>query len=465
MKNLFWAASLFVLISGCAGSPDLSKQSNSNDRLSRGDIAGALNQLESSNKNIKNKDLPYFLNKSTLLSLSDLSSKQPSIDSLMVADKVVDDWISQAEFNFKKSSNDFFNYLYPNSVKNTYQPKDYEKTMIGFNLSIIHYQEKKYDLARVGAMKIAERETSIIRINENKYNSIKEQEKNKNDNQIISSIDSIKGYPVEMLNSAEVNSLKNSYQNAGAHYLAGFIFEMHNEVGLAAPGYRQAIELNPSNRLFSESLSNLDDKIKKNNANKNTSEVLFVVESGDIPKLKTFKSNFTYRTINGGRLVTLRLPVLESSQRRLAQPSNLIVNFNNYLNLYQVANLDVMSKRQLKDDMPAFLLKSTTQAVTQIVAQEATQAAFQKNNKQKNDGMAEFAAILVGVALSVGEVDTRSWSMLPSHIHMGRIEVSKGKINVEVPVSNRTEKFELNITENYHIVRIRHLNDNVYVSY
>jgi hypothetical protein len=79
--------------------------------------------------------------------------------------------------------------------------------------------------------------------------------------------------------------------------------------------------------------------------------------------------------------------------------------------------------------------------------------------------MAEFAAILVGVALSVGEVDTRSWSMLPSHIQMGRTEVSKGKVNLEIPTQNGVEKFEFNATENYHIIRVRHFNDKVYISY
>ena len=40
-------------------------------------------------------------------------------------------------------------------------------------------------------------------------------------------------------------ALKNGYQNALSHYLAGFMYEVLGESGLAAPGYRKAIELKP----------------------------------------------------------------------------------------------------------------------------------------------------------------------------------------------------------------------------
>jgi hypothetical protein len=55
----------------------------------------------------------------------------------------------------------------------------------------------------------------------------------------------LNGYPVETLNDPEVLALKNGYQNALSHYLAGFLYEALNESGLAAPGYRKAIELRP----------------------------------------------------------------------------------------------------------------------------------------------------------------------------------------------------------------------------
>ena len=43
----------------------------------------------------------------------------------------------------------------------------------------------------------------------------------------------INGYPVETLNDPEVLALKNGYQNALSHYLAGFLYEGHER---ARPG-------------------------------------------------------------------------------------------------------------------------------------------------------------------------------------------------------------------------------------
>ena len=47
-------------------------------------------------------------------------------------------------------------------------------------------------------------------------------------------------------------ALKNGYSNALSHYLAGFLYEVLGESGLAAPGYRKAIELKPETGVLEE---------------------------------------------------------------------------------------------------------------------------------------------------------------------------------------------------------------------
>ena len=46
-----------------------------------------------------------------------------------------------------------------------------------------------------------------------------------------------------------MNALKNGYQSALSHYLAGFVYESLGEPSLAAPGYRLANELQPDHPL------------------------------------------------------------------------------------------------------------------------------------------------------------------------------------------------------------------------
>ena len=59
-----------------------------------------------------------------------------------------------------------------------------------------------------------------------------------------------------------MNALKNSYQSALAHYLAGFIYEALGEPSLAAPGYRLANELQPGKPALEEALRGLDSRVR-----------------------------------------------------------------------------------------------------------------------------------------------------------------------------------------------------------
>ena len=71
----------------------------------------------------------------------------------------------------------------------------------------------------------------------------------------------LSGYPVETIDNAEVNALRNSYQSALSHYLAGFVYEALGEASLAAPGYRLANELQPGRPLLEEALRGLDERM------------------------------------------------------------------------------------------------------------------------------------------------------------------------------------------------------------
>ena len=465
LKKIPVATILLLALVGCATGPNQKKLNDSNNLLRSGDVQGSLIGLEDTHKDIKEKDVPYFLDKTTLLQLNGKQNSSASIENLRQADRVVDDWMSQAKLNLGKTSAEVFSFMFAAGPKNTYQPKDYEKSMISFNLAVTHFLDKQYDNARVAAKKLAERETVIDRINELKIQSIKDKEgkDRANNPQASSSINSVNGYPVNLINSPEVNSLKNSYQNAASHYLAGFMFEMQGDQGLAAPGYRIATELKPNVPLFSRSLAELDKKISQNNSAKNTSEVLFIVEAGMIPRISTHKSNMTFNTRKGPRIVTLSLPVIEQPFIPNFVPASLGIN-STTVPISQVVNLDAMSRRQLRDDMPAYVLKATTQAFAQILAQEAAQAAAEKNNKNNNNGAGMFAAILVGVAMSAGDVDARSWSSLPGYIYMGRVEIPKGKTSIAIPTPVGMQNVEFDASENYHIVRVRYLGNKAYVS-
>ena len=452
-----------VLLLGCATGPNQKALNESNNALRNGDVPTALNILEVANKDKKEKDTPYYLDKGEMTKYLGIQSLSESSSSLLKADYVVQDWQAKATLNLAKDTGEFLNYFFASIGSNsTYEPKDYEKSLLSYNLALNHVLAGRWDLATVEAKKMAERETIINRIHEKSVAALntKESENRKNKVQSYTRIDNINGYPVNLINSPEISSLKNAYQNAAAHYLAGFIFVRQGEAGMAAPGYRTALELKPNNGLFELSLGLLDKNIETTRRGGRTnSDVLFIVETGSIPRINSHKSNMTFNTPQGPKIVTFNLPVIENPSP-VYNPGSVSVGSQTII-LYQAANLDAMSRRQLKDDMPGYLLKASTQAITQIVAQAVAQQAAAKNNNQ-NAGL--LASVAVGMALSVGSADVRQWSTLPGTIYMGRASVSKGENNFSIPTPSGVFSVPLQFGQDYQIVHVRILGGRAIVS-
>ena len=452
-----------TLLFGCATGPNQKALNESNNALRNGDVPMALTILEEANKNKKEKDTPYYLNKGEITKYLGVQNLSESSTSLLRADSVVQDWQSKASINLAKNTGDFLNYFFASIGSNsTYEPKDYEKSLLSYNLALNHILAGRWDLASVEAKKMAERETIINRLHEKSVAALdaKENDNRKNRVQSYSRIDNINGYPVNLINSPEISGLKNAYQNAAAHYLAGYIFEQQSDAGMAAPGYRTALELKPNNGLFELSLGLLDKNIETTRKGaRSNSDVLVIVETGSIPRINSHKSNIPFNTPQGVKIVAFNLPVIESPTPTF-NPGSVRLGPQNII-LYQAANLDAMSRRQLKDDMPGYLLKASTQAITQLVAQAAAQAAAAKNN---NQGAGLLASLAVGMALSVGSADVRQWSTLPSSIFMGRATVAKGENNFSIPTPSGNFTVPLQVGQDYQIVHVRMLGPRAVVS-
>src|SRR5207344_717876 len=95
----------------------------------------------------------------------------------------------------------------------------------------------------------------------------------------------LNGYPVQTIDNPAVNALKNSYQSALSHYLAGFVYEALGEPSLAAPGYRLANELQPNQPLLEEALRGLDQRLlaATRSEDDGMTDVLFIIGSGTAP--------------------------------------------------------------------------------------------------------------------------------------------------------------------------------------
>ena len=134
-----------------------------------------------------------------------------------------------------------------------YEGYDYEKVMLTTQMALNLLAGERLRRRAHAIKKTHEREAMIADLRDKEYLRAEEQaeERRRQDR----STRTLQGYPVASLDAPEVVSLKNSYQSAFSHYLAGFVYEVLGEKDLAAPGYRKAAELRPNTPLLEQALA------------------------------------------------------------------------------------------------------------------------------------------------------------------------------------------------------------------
>jgi len=442
-----------MLLGACSTAPSQLSLKESKDVFKSGEIRNSIKSFEEAYKNQKDKDTTYYLEKGNLLRYLGTQYLSESSLELRVADNAVQNWEAKARTNVARSTADFLTYFMPPVAPGSpYEPKDFEKSMLSFNLAVNHVLAGRWDLAMIEARKMGEREKLIEALQEKRIEaiSVQESENASKKNAAFSSINIINGYPVNVINSPEVNALKNSFQSAASHYLAAFIFEQQKEAGLAAPGYRLAAELRPQVPIFGDSLYRLDDRVV--NHAKDVADTLIIVETGHIPRIYSHKSSHNFPTSRGPRRVTFTIPAIDIGAEAF-NPSQLDVA-GIKVPLFLASDLNLLARRQLRDAMPEYILKASMRAVVQVVAQEAAQAAIERN-KKKDDGAGKFAAALVGLALSVGDADVRSWTTLPSAIYIGRLNLPKGEASITIPTPLGSVATRVRLIRDYEIIHVR----------
>jgi uncharacterized protein len=387
-----------VVLTGCANMESHDKLATQVQAANTaGGPAAALKQLEASaTTDDARKALLFNLERGELLRQN--RQYKDSTAAWLVADAKVNEWENTA----KTDPNKLFGMVGATLISERLKPyegQDYEKVWLN------RIAENDWDNARVDIKRTHEREAVIAELR-SKETLAAEQEAKAKGAQVTNK--EINGYPVESLNDPEVLKLKNGYQNALSHYLAGFLYEVLNEGGLAAPGYRKAIELKPDTPVLVEGLRGLDDRTSFTHRRKQRmTDVLFVLESGTAPARKP--RNFTIPVPVAGRLnsVSISYPVIEPSVQ--PGPSRLTLG-DVTLQPAVVADLNVMARRALKDEMPGMMMRGVVRAVAKgVVQNELNKAAGPLGG-------------LIGAAAAIAteQADDRIWRTLPGVVSVAR---------------------------------------------
>ena len=435
--RLLWVLTLSAALTGCASMQSHDKLASDVQSAGRtGGVPAALAQLEASAKSEDDKTaLLYNLERGELLRMD--RRYEDSTNAFLLADIKVKEWEETAKTNPTKLMGTVGAALISERLKN-YEGQDYEKVWLTTRLAMNRVAVGDFENARVDIKRTHEREAIIAEFRSKETVAAEEEAKSKG---ATAGGKELNGYPVETLNDPEVLALKNGYQNALSHYLAGFMYEVLGESGLAAPGYRKAIELKPETGVLEEGLRGLDNRTSFTwKRRQRMTDVLFVVEAGDAPARKPKAFTIPVPTGRGMVTASISYPVIEPSTDPLLTTLSAA---GTDLKLEKVVDVNVMARRALKDEMPGMVLRGVTRAIAKGVMQ---------NELQKRGGLV--GGLIGAVASAATEVaDDRMWRMLPGRVYIARGYLPPGEH--VVTVNGRALPDPVKIDGQYALVPLR----------
>lgn len=440
----FLVFTLALIISGCSGAMRNyhNEMQNTLSHGLSGNIDTALSSLEKNNPG-QNKDLLYHLEKAEFLQFK--SAYAESLDERLHADEKIKIWEDESKLTGEKIANNASSLIVNDKVRR-YDGRDYEKVMLSARLVSSRLLLGQWSEARIEVKKMHEREAIIAEV---RAKEIEQSEKDASEKGINTTYKDLKGYPVEVLDDPEVEKLKNSYQNAYAHYLAGYIYESLGERSLAAAGYRKAIELRPNIDILEDALSGVDKRYKS--LASNHSDVIIVYENGFAP---SYKSMSIPIPLPGIGVTPISFPVIQEDSSD-SYPLSIIDIDNTKIELRSVADIRLMAKRALKDEMPGIITRSIVRATSKAIAQKVA-------NDHDSSGISGLVLMIGG--LVVEGADERIWKTLPANISIARATLKKGKHTLRLPFETGLFEREVDINNRYTVIHIRKLGSNIYVA-
>jgi hypothetical protein len=454
MRSPLLSIALVLLVSGCAAFRNYDAELHQTlDRASAGNVDAAIRLLESNNR-LPDKDLLYYLELGMLQRLSQrYAESQKSWSTAhqrLQTQSVID---SVAGLAGSAAS-----YMVNDKLK-PYLGHDYERVMLLTYMALNHLAQGDYDSARVAIKQTHELEAMLAEQRARQVAAVEEQARKRGAN---TSVRDLNGYPVESIDNPAVNALKNSYQSALSHYLAGFVYEALGEGSLAAPGYRLANELQPNQPLLEEALRGLDERLlaATRTEDDDGSDVLFIVATGTAPAIRSGQFRMP---VFGPRLmlVSMSFPVMQATDAgRL--PAQLLLEDGRTLPVAPLTSVDLMARRSLKDDMPGIMLRASTRAASNATMQyQAQRAASDSGSGGAVLGLAAFA--LAAGAAVMESADDRTWRTLPAEIAIARARLPRGAQSVTLSTPNGQRKARIDVKGRYAVIDLRLLRHQLYV--
>jgi hypothetical protein len=451
LSLLVIAGLCLVVISACATFRSYDSEMNKTLNLvSTGDIDAAVDVYQRDAP--EDKDLLYYMESGELLRLAGRYTQ--SQQAWFEANRRVAAWEEQARLDPQMLLRDAGSLLINDNTR-AYTGQDFEKVMLTTQIALNHLALGQWDQARVAIKQTHEREALIAMLH---AEQVRQSEEQASEEGAVRDFHDLNGYPVQTIDSPEVNALRNSYQSAFSHYLAGFVYEALDEPSLAAAGYRQAIELHPGVALLEDGLAGLDARQAQRRGQTGgaigQTDLLVVVETGLAPKRKSVRISLPIISDDELFFAPVSFPVLRPQVGPVGPP-NVVVDGQAHANGVDVTSIDLMSRRALKDEMPWIMARAVARATVKVAVQKAV--------AKEDDSGAASVAVKIG-AIVTERADERSWHSLPADIAVARMRVAPGKHEIEVDLGSWKQHFSVELGGAFAVLSVRQVGTAAYLS-
>ena len=436
---------LLAMLAGCATFRSYDSELTSTINLAAaGNVDGAIKQLERNNK-LGTKDLLYYLELGELQRLN--RRYDDSEKAWLAADAQVQAWEKTALANPEKLLGSVTSVIL-NDKSIPYEGHDYEKVMLTTRLALDHLAQGDFDTARVDIKRTHEREAIIAELRKKELQKTEEEASKRG---MKTGFKELNGYPVQTIENPEVNALRNSYESAFSHYLAGFVYEALGEPSLAAAGYRRAIELQPNQPQLEDALAGLDMRVAARDTG--NTDVLFVLESGTALARKSRQFNLPFFYGNRMLIVPVSFPVMAPAQPSF-MPAELQIQGQAPIGTSSITSIDLMARKALQEEMPGIMLRGIIRSSAKAIAQA-------QGGKHDQSG-------LLALALAIGSIvtesaDERGWRSLPEQIAIARARIPSGTHTVMLQTPEGARSVQLNLAGRFAVVGLRLLGRELFV--
>ena len=199
-------------------------------------------------------------------------------------------------------------------------------------------------------------------------------------------------------------------------------------------------------------------------AKKSFADTLIMIDTGYMPKISPHQISQSITFGGNSKLVTLTFPVIEKSSDRFT-PSYVQLG-DRIANLELVTNIDAMARKNLQDEMPAYVLRASSRALVSLAAQyaadHAAQQAAKRNNQNQNQNnsaaiIGAIAGMITGYGLqAINVTDVRHWSTLPAQTYMARMGLPIGPTVLKFTLpSGVIQSQTVDLVGGYNVVYIR----------